>query len=354
MEESRRRSGRFDRLVHARSPLRINDIGGWTDTWFAREGWVLNLAVAPPVEVQVKTSENATGRKKRVLVHAENYGQSFWLNPEKPSRFLHPLLQNVIARMPFPEHLQLDIRLFSPVPAGISIGTSASVCLALLGALSFLKEHKLALGELISLAHQIETKDLKQQSGIQDQICAAYGGICFIHMLRYPRARVESVKLKPKIWNELGRRICLIYLGRPHLSSAIHEQVIARLERKGPEWGALERMKQLPAQAKAFLLEGDLESYGEVMRENNECQRSLFSTLISREADAVIAVAQKHGASGWKVNGAGGRGGSLTILANRDDGVKRRMLQAIAALGKGIRPLAASLSATGLEAWEVE
>jgi len=354
VEEIRRQPGKYDRLVHARSPLRINDIGGWTDTWFAREGWVLNLAVAPPVEVQVKTSGNTGGRKKRVLVHAENYGQSFWVNPEKPSRFPHPLLQHIIARMPFPEHLQLDIRLFSPVPAGISAGTSASVCVALLGALNFLKEHKLPLAELVSLAHRIETEDLKQQSGIQDQICAAYGGICFIHMHRYPRARVERVKLKPKIWNELGRRICLIYLGRPHLSSAIHERVIARLERKGPEWRALERMKQLPAQAKTFLLEGDLESYGEVMRENNECQRSLFHSLISREADAVIAVAQKLGASGWKVNGAGGQGGSLTILANRDDGVKRRMLQAIAALGKGIKPLAASLSATGLEAWEVE
>jgi D-glycero-alpha-D-manno-heptose-7-phosphate kinase len=142
-------------------------------------------------------------------------------------------------------------------------------------------------------------------------------------------------------------------LGRPHLSSAIHERVIARLEKKGPEWKTLERMKELPAVAKAHLLDGDLESYGEVMIENNECQRALYSELISKEADAVIAVAKKHGASGWKVNGAGGQGGSLAILANKDDGLKRRMLQAIVALGKGIMPLPASLSAPGLEAWEV-
>lgn len=353
MEARSGRSGKYDRLIHARSPLRINDIGGWTDTWFAREGWVLNLAVAPPVEVQVKTFENKEGRKKRVLVHAENYGESFWVNPEKPSRFPHPLLQQIIARMPFPEHLQLDISLFSPVPAGISTGTSASVCLALLGALSFLKEHKLSLGELVSLAHRIETEDLKQQSGIQDQICAAYGGICFIHMHRYPQARVENVTLKPRIWDELDRRICLIYLGKPHLSSAIHEQVIVRLEKKGPGGKILERMKRLPAAARAYLLAGDLESYGEIMLKNNECQRSLYSRLISREADAVIAVAKKHGASGWKVNGAGGQGGSLTILANRDDGIKRRMLQAVAALGKGIMPLPVSLSPGGLTAWEV-
>jgi hypothetical protein len=43
----------------------------------------------------------------------------------------------------------------------------------------------------------------------------------------------------------------------------------------------------------------------------------------------------------------------MTILANRDDGLKRKMLLAIAALGKGIRPLPASLSPGGLEAWAI-
>jgi len=353
MKAASSRMERYARLVHARSPLRVNDIGGWTDTWFAEEGWVLNLAIAPPVEVQIKAFENKENRKKRVLVHTENYGESFWVNPEKPSRSPHPFLQHIIARIPLPEHLKLEINLFSPVPAGISTGTSASVCVALLGALSFLKEKSLALKEIVSLAHRVETEDLKQQSGVQDQICAAYGGVCFIHMYRYPRARVEKMLLEPRVWEELDRRLSLVYLGKPHLSSAIHEQVIARLEKKGPEWQTLERMKQLPLTAKAHLLDGDLESYGEVMVENNECQRSLFGGLVSKEADAVIAVAKKHKAPGWKVNGAGGKGGSLVILANKDDGLKRRMLQEIVALGKGIRPLSASLSSTGLEAWEV-
>lgn len=353
MEEKNRRLGRYARLVHARSPLRINDIGGWTDTWFAGEGWVLNLAISPPVEVQIKAFENREGRKKRVLVHTENYGESFWVNPENPSRSPHPFLQHIIARVPLPEDLKLEINLFSPVPAGISTGTSASVCVALLGALSFLKEKKLALEEIVSLAHRVETEDLKQQSGIQDQICAAYGGISFIHMHRYPQASVEKIALEPRIWEELNRRLCLIYLGRPHLSSDIHERVIVRLEKKGPEWEILERMKQLPALARAQLMGGDLESFGDVMIENNECQRALCSGLISKAADMVISAAKKHRASGWKVNGAGGKGGSLTILANKDDGVKRQMLQSIAALGRGVRPLPASLSSSGLEAWEV-
>jgi D-glycero-alpha-D-manno-heptose-7-phosphate kinase len=239
------------------------------------------------------------------------------------------------------------------VPAGISTGTSAAVCVALLGALSRLVKGRVELEDIVSLAHRVETEDLKQQSGIQDQICAAYGGVCFIDMRQYPRATVEKVALEPRVWEELDRRLCLIYLGRPHLSSAIHERVIARLKEGGREWKTLERLRRLPVQAKTDLVGGDLEAFGEAMVENMECQRGLLAELISPGADAVGSVARRYRASGWKVNGAGGRGGSMTVLANRDDELKRKMLRAMIALGKGIRPLPAFLSAGGLEAWDL-
>ncbi|MBN2409175.1 MAG: GHMP kinase [Candidatus Aminicenantes bacterium] len=340
------------REVQARAPLRVNDIGGWTDTWFAREGWVLNMAVVPPVEVQIKVIENAERRKKRVLLHLENSGESFWVNPDRPARTPHPFLQHIIARLPPPGQHALEVNLFSPVPAGISTGTSAAVCVALLGALSYLKRGRVVIKDIVSMAHRIETEDLNQQSGIQDQICAAYGGVCFIHMHRYPHARVEKLELEPRVWEELDRRLCLVYLGRPHQSSAMHERVIAGLERAGAQWKTLERLKHLPAIARTALLEGDLEGLGGVMVENNECQRALHRELVSVKADAIAGLARKYKASGWKVNGAGGNGGSMTILAGQDDGLKKRMLKEIVSLGKGIRPLPASLSANGLEAWE--
>jgi D-glycero-alpha-D-manno-heptose-7-phosphate kinase len=350
MKESQKRP---QRIIHTRAPLRINDIGGWTDTWFAGEGWVLNMAVAPPIEVQIKVFEKAEGRIKKVLFHAENYGQSFRVDPDRPASSPHPFLQRIVARLRPPRGLSLEINLFSPVPAGISTGTSAAVGVALIGALSYLNKGKIVFKDIVSLAHRVETEDLKQQSGIQDQVCAAYGGVCFIHMPRYPESRVEKMALEPRIWEELDRRISLIYLGKPHLSSAIHERVISRLQQGGPEWRVLERMKRLPVRAKKALLAGDLEGFGAVMVENTACQRELCRGLVSSGAEAIAAVARKYKASGWKVNGAGGTGGSITILANRDDGLKRKMLREISALGRGIRPLPASLSPVGLEVWEI-
>lgn len=343
----------MESIIHSRAPLRINDIGGWTDTWFAGEGWVLNLAVFPAVEVQIKVRLNRKRRVRDVLFHAENYGLSFRVDPLRPSSSCHPLLQHLVARVPPPPWLELEINLFSPVPAGISTGTSASVSVALLGALLHLGGKKATLRQIVALAHRVETEDLRMQSGIQDQVAAAYGGVCYIHMPVYPRFRVSRIQLSPQVRAELERRLCLIYLGRPHRSSDLHERVIASLEQGGAKKDILEVLKHLPGQAMAFLQAGDLDGYGRVMVENNECQRALLRELISPEADAVIRLARRHGAAGWKVNGAGGKGGSLTILASPEDERRRRMLAEIATLGQGIRPLPAFLSPAGLKVWEV-
>ena len=341
------------RLVHGQAALRINDIGGWTDTWFAGEGKVLNLAVGPPVEVQVKAFPGSCQSKNRVLVRADNYGQAFRFNPRYPSLGRHPLLQFAIASVPWPKKYHLEIRIHSPVPAGMSAGTSASVCVALLAALFFLAGRPVDPGRIAKLAHAIETEKLGLQSGIQDQISAAYGGVCYIRMVRYPRARVKRLLLRAEVLSELNRRLVLVGLGRPHRSSVLHEQVIALLSKSGARFKHLERMRGLAEAARSHLEQGDLESYGRIMSENNECQRALSRKLISPEADEVIRLARKRRASGWKVNGAGGRGGSLTLLASADDGLRRALLQDILTLGKGIRPLPFYISSSGLAAWDV-
>jgi len=345
-------SEQAEKVVHAQAPIRMNDIGGWTDTWFAGEGKVLNVAVLPAVEVQVKVFPNRRRDKRRVVIHAENFQETFQFDPDRPGHEPHPLLQFTIASIPIPKDVRLEIRLCSPVPAGISTGTSAAVCVALLGALNQLRTKKYGWSEIASLAHRVETEKLKQQSGIQDQICAAHGGISFIHMRRYPESVVQKVWVEDRVWHELNRRLCLVYLGRPHRSSSMHEHVIAELEAGGPQRKYLERLTDIAQEAKKYLVAGDFAAYGQAMIRNNECQRALHSRLIAKEADTVGELARKLGAAGWKVNGAGGKGGSMSVLASGDDGLRRRMIEKFNALGKGIRVIPVSLCAEGLVAWE--
>jgi len=341
-----------ERTIHARSPVRINDLGGWTDTWFAGRGRVLNLAVLPGVEVEVKVAANRGRDGRRVKVRVENYGRSFTLDPDAPRPEPHGLLQYAVGCLPVPRDLRLEIALHSSVPAGISAGTSAAVCVALLTALNELQPRKLDGAGIARLAHRVETEKLGRQSGIQDQIAAAHGGISFIDMPRYPEARVRAVRLKPFLWNELERRLCLVTLGRAHRSSVLHGRVIAALEAGGPQLKHIRAMAEIAAVARGHLRAGDLEAYGEAMIRNHECQRALHPSLVSAAADAVSGLARRFGASGWKVNGAGGRGGSMTILASVDDARRRRMIRKIAGLGGGVGIIPVVLSPRGAQAWE--
>jgi D-glycero-alpha-D-manno-heptose-7-phosphate kinase len=199
-----------------------------------------------------------------------------------------------------------------------------------------------------SLAHRVETEGVGLQSGIQDQICAAYGGICYIRMHAYPHARMFSVELEHALLEELNRRMTLVFLGKPHRSSSVHQKVISTLENKTGPRAPLEKLKSLAAEAEASLRRGDLENYGRIMTENNEWQRRLHSRLIPAEADLAIREARRFKAAGWKVNGAGGEGGSLSILSSGLDAQRKEMIAAINSLGRGIRVLPVSLSPDGL------
>ena len=66
--------------------------------------------------------------------------------------------------------------------------------------------------------------------------------------------------------------------------------------------------------AEKALLAGDLGAFGEVMQLNTQAQRDLCAVLVSTQAEEIINHGIEFHALGWKVNGAGGVGGSITLL----------------------------------------
>jgi len=65
----------------------------------------------------------------------------------------------------------------------------------------------------------------------------------------------------------------------------------------------------------------------------------------------VIDVAREYGALGWKVNGAGGEGGSITLLTGPSMSNKRQMLQAIEETNPLFQSIPVYLSRFGLRVW---
>ncbi|MBN2548010.1 MAG: hypothetical protein JXB15_02540 [Anaerolineales bacterium] len=343
------------KIFNSSAPIRICDLGGWTDTWFARHGRIFNIGVYPYVEVQLAVYP-ASEREQRVVIHAENYGERYTLPEGGRSAsggwVRHPLLEAAIEYMHVPDHLAFEATIYSDAPTGMSTGTSAAVSVALIGALDCLRPGRMTPHEIALAAHRVETELLGQQSGIQDQLCSAYGGINYLEMFAYPHASLSQIQIPNALWWELERRLALIYLGNSHSSSQVHEMVIRGLEDAGPDCPQLEDLRQTAPRARDALYAGDFAALGQAMMDNTDAQRRLHPALVSREADRVIEIAREHGAAGWKVNGAGGEGGSLTLLCGAHSEIKRAMLREIEQDNPLFKNIPIYLSRYGLRVWE--
>ena len=340
-------------IIKCTAPIRICDLGGWTDTWFAGTGKVLNLAVFPCVEVTVVTRPKRP-REPQITIYAENYQDVFSIASRAKSWTKHPLIEAGFRLFKLPTDLHLDVTIFSEAPAAASTGTSASVSVAILGALDLIGSRSLTSYELAGKAHFIESDILKLQSGIQDQLCAAYGGINFIEMTKYPEASVSPIMLPDELNWELESRLLLIYLGKPHSSSEVHRNVIQRLEQSPQFRKYLEPLRQAAVQGKEALLRGDLAAFGEAMIANTAAQRKLHPDLIGERALQVIAIAKRFGVSGWKVNGAGGAGGSVTLLLGTGARDKHALILEIEKAHAEFRNIPVRLAPHGLRRWKRE
>ena len=100
------------------------------------------------------------------------------------------------------------------------------------------------------------------------------------------------------------------------------------------------------------LYAGDFAALGRAMSQNTEAQSRLHPDLVSQEAWRIIEIAQAHGAAGWKVNGAGGEGGSITLLCGDHSSVKRTMIREIEQENPLFKNIPIYLSRFGLRVWE--
>ena len=338
------------KTITATAPVRTCDCGGWTDTWFARHGAVFHIAVNPGVRVVVRADDAPIGALAPVVLIAENYGDRYAFAPGTRPWVRHALLEAAIESVGVPPATALEVSVHSAVPPGAATGTSAAVCVAMVGALRALWGKSAEPDEVARAAHVVEVDLLGQQSGVQDQHAAAHGGINYIEIRDYPSAVCHRVAASDGVRAAVERQLLLVYLGRTHRSSAIHEEVIRGLDRPGSTGrAALDELRLAATAARDAIEAEDLAALGAAMRACTEGQRRLHPSLIGRDAQRVFDAAAAQGALGWKVNGAGGEGGSLAILCQPGADARAALEAAIAQASSACQILPTSIASAGLE-----
>ncbi len=325
----------------ATAPVRICDNGGWTDTWFGGPGRVLNLAVTPGVQVTLRPSAGP----EPVVLDVGGFGDRYPVVPGASRVARHPLLEAAIDTLPPPDGAAVEISVRSAVPAGCGAGTSAAVAVALLGALTAARAEPRSPRDLAYAAHRLEVEVLGVESGIQDQLSAAFGGINYLEIDPYPEATVQTLPA----WEALSSQLTLVFLGRPHDSSGVHRRVIDDLGAHMS--GVFERLRAAAIAARDAVLARDLRAFGQAMVANTDAQHALHPELVGLDARRVFELAAAQGALGWKVNGAGGDGGSVTLVSATRE-AKAALEQRVADLDPQYQVLPSEISAVGVRVAE--
>lgn len=309
--------------------VRVADVGGWTDTWFGAPGRVCHLAVGPGVRVVADLVARPASEGRPVGLAAPDLGVDHRTGPStsagwsQPDPGIDPLLEHAVAAVletiELPDGIGVDVTVTSAVPPGASLGTSAAVVVGVLSALD-----RLVAGggrtpeELAVLAHVVETERAGREAGVQDQWAAALGGCGLLTIGPYPKVTHERIDLVPPTLRELGERLVTVVLGA-HDSSAVHAQVINDvIGCSGADHDrarrALRELASLAGDAAAALGAGNVDGWAGVLTAATDAQALLHPDLVGEAHRAAIDVARAQGAAGWKVNGAGGAGGSLTCV----------------------------------------
>jgi len=320
-------------LIRSRSPVRIDFAGGWTDVaLFTQEqnGAVINAAI----NIYSYVSVRKLHPKK---IRAKEYGYSHLKEVEDNSIKIYSADFDIyqeadeIKNLEYNGNIDLakaalkrsnidygvEIITRSNAPAGSGLGTSASMGVALVGALSKLKNSTLLPYEFAELASTIERQELKILGGKQDQYASALGGINFMEFFG-EKVKTSKLQLSRNIIYELEKNLVLCYTGKSRLSSNIHQNVVdAYLSGDKETLDAIRNLRQITLDMKDALLKDDLFSFGQLLNENWENQKRLHPSVTNSQIDALFDIALDNGAIGGKACGAGG-GGCLVFFCMPD------------------------------------
>jgi len=307
--------------------VRVCDIGGWLDTWFAKNGEIVNLSVlsryafsdAPYRGIDVLVNKKPGKGIISIMAADPIFDVTVKIAELMSNNFdKRNLLLAVLSLLPLETMRESDftIRIESPIPPGASMGTSAAISVCLIKAMSqFLPEESFdrSPGNVAHTAFRAETEVMGGQSGTQDQWAAAYGLGAQFMTINYPKTTIQPVSVSDEFKKQLEDCLITVFVGQ-HSSSEVHKLVIGGLESEGEGSERLKDLRTLPEQAKTALLQADIKLFGSIMVKNTEAQRKLHPGLVGRHHQEVIDLAKKCQCLGYKVNGAGGEGGSVSIL----------------------------------------
>ena len=197
------------------------------------------------------------------------------------------------------------------------MGSSSTVAVALIKAISSLQGLTLSKHQIAELACSIEIEKLGMPIGKQDQYAAAFGGVNAVAFERDGVA-VKPLRLRAEVLEGLERGILLFYTGVSRdAANVLTEQNQATLDRTEAVIKSLHAIKGMALAVERCFEIGDLRSFGDLLHASWEQKKQLAARISNPWIDECYETARRHGAMGGKITGAGG-GGFLMLYCGEN------------------------------------
>ncbi|MBI4786961.1 MAG: GHMP kinase [Chloroflexi bacterium] len=202
----------------------------------------------------------------------------------------------------------ISMFLASEIPPGTGLGSSSTVAVAIIKAVTTARGLFLSKQQIAELACQIEIEKMGEPIGKQDQYAAAFGDLNLIQF-RADGVTVEPLRIAPEIRRELERNILLFFTGSTREAASILKAQKQSSEQNEPRvLDALDAVKAMAFEAKTLLERGDLAQFGRLLDKGWQHKKRFAAGISTPLIDECYRLALANGALGGKVTGAGGGG----------------------------------------------
>ncbi len=266
-------------------------------------------ALAAGVERRTK-AEVELLEDKLIEISSEQLGETLRWKPgdHLPEGPLSPLVRclwDLMSRRGFSEGLKVVIR--SDVPVSSGMASSASVSTAIAAAALKLIEGDLHEDRLLDEVYLFE-RSIHGKASKTGPACAVYGGYVWVEWHNEEMC-VSHVEPRSRLTFLIGRS----FLPSNTRRTVSHVASLVRRRRCVADH-VLRAIGELTLVGRRAVLEGDLETVGELMNMNH----GLLSTLgvSCRELDEIVWEMRSAGALGAKLSGGGGGGCVLGLFEN--------------------------------------
>ncbi|MCB1180752.1 MAG: kinase [Chlamydiia bacterium] len=313
-------------MIISRTPIRLSFFGGGTDYplyYHRHPGAVLGTTINQYTHVSLKTL--------RSPFFEYNYRIAYSCIElvDTIDDIIHPSIRECLKYTNIPDNLEINI--FSDLPARTGLGSSSSFTVGFLNALYALQGTHLSKQHLAEKACFVEQELIGERVGSQDQFHATFGGLNLIEF------KPEKIICRPLVLPQekkdfLESQILLFYTQKTRQASEIvKEQLEKTIQKQNDQ--LLDQMYTMVFEAEEILTHLSkkemIRSFGQLLHKSWNLKKQLSNKISLPFIDEAYHKALEAGAYGGKLCGAG-QGGFLALVVPFDK--QNQVRQALASL----------------------